>query len=309
MHLPAAALPGAPNLMLDPAAQAVAAQVFGRRSFASLGAGTSGILAPGGGGTGVGNAAGSTLTLGGALTLSGAFASVFTITGVTGVTFPTSGTLATTSQLPAGDNPGASIGLAAVNGVATSFLRSDGAPALSQGIAPTWSAQHKYNVAGGGTSSAVLLTSAAPSLGWQETDASADNGLWDMLANGEQLIGRAVNDANSVATAWIAVDRTGTTIDSVTIAGKLISNSAGNGLSVKEGANCKQGTATLVAGTVTVSNTSVTANSRIFISRSTAGGTLGHLSYTKIAATSFTVTSTSATETSSFDYAIFEPSP
>jgi hypothetical protein len=35
------------------------------------------------------------------------------------------------------------------------------------------------------------------------------------------------------------------------------------------------GTATLVGGTIAVANTSVTANTRIFISRSTTGGTEG----------------------------------
>ena len=48
---------------------------------------------------------------------------------------------------PTGANPSATIGLSAVNGVATTFLRSDGAPALSQAIAPTWSAQHIHDVA------------------------------------------------------------------------------------------------------------------------------------------------------------------
>jgi len=52
------------------------------------------------GGTGVANAAASTITLGGSLTTSGSYNSTFTMTGTTGVTFPTSGTLATTSQLP-----------------------------------------------------------------------------------------------------------------------------------------------------------------------------------------------------------------
>ena len=41
-----------------------------------------------------------------------------------------------------GANPTASVGLSAVNGVATTYLRSDGAPALSQAIAPTWTAAH-----------------------------------------------------------------------------------------------------------------------------------------------------------------------
>lgn len=67
---------------------------------------------------------------------------------------------------------------------------------------------------------------------------------------------------------------------------------------VVEAANGPQGLATLVAGTVTVSNTSVTANSRIRVTRQTSGGTLGHLSVTKTAGTSLTITSSSATDTS-----------
>lgn len=50
------------------------------------------------GGTGVANAAGSTITLGGALTLAGAYTTTLTVTGNTSVTLPTSGTLAVTSN-------------------------------------------------------------------------------------------------------------------------------------------------------------------------------------------------------------------
>lgn len=39
--------------------------------------------------------------------------------------------------VPVGANPTASVGLAAVNGSATTFMRSDGSPALSQAISPT----------------------------------------------------------------------------------------------------------------------------------------------------------------------------
>jgi hypothetical protein len=46
-----------------------------------------------------------------------------------------------------GANPSSTIGLAAVNGAASTFLRSDGAPALSQSIAPTWSALHTFTLA------------------------------------------------------------------------------------------------------------------------------------------------------------------
>lgn len=45
---------------------------------------------------------------------------------------------------PSGANPSASVGLSAVNGSASTFLRSDGAPALSQSIAPTWTGVHTF---------------------------------------------------------------------------------------------------------------------------------------------------------------------
>lgn len=42
-------------------------------------------------------------------------------------------------------NPISSIGLAAVNGSAGTYMRSDAAPALSQAITPTWSANHIFS--------------------------------------------------------------------------------------------------------------------------------------------------------------------
>ena len=49
------------------------------------------------------------------------------------------------ADIPAlGANPSQDIGLSAVNGSATTYLRSDGAPALDQGIAPTWTAGHIF---------------------------------------------------------------------------------------------------------------------------------------------------------------------
>jgi hypothetical protein len=81
---------------------------------------------------------------------------------------------------------------------------------------------------------------------------------------------------------------------------------AGDGIGIKSGANCKIGVATLTAGSVTVSNTSVTANSVIIHSRKTVGGIAGHLSYTVSAGASFTITSTSNTDTSVVDWIIVE---
>ncbi|MFD9276913.1 glycosyl hydrolase family 28-related protein [Streptomyces mirabilis] len=87
----------------------------------------------------------------------------------------------------------------------------------------------------------------------------------------------------------------------------LVAGTAGGGVAIKEGANARMGTATLVTGTVTVSNTSVTATTRIIVTRQGSGGTLGHLSTTRTAGTSFTIASSSATETSTVAWLLVEP--
>jgi len=90
--------------------------------------------------------------------------------------------------------------------------------------------------------------------------------------------------------------------------GVLDLSSVGKGLQVAEGGNAKQGTFTLTGVTSqAVPNTSVTANSRIFLSEQLAGGTPGLIGVaSRIAGTSFTV-SCVATDTSTYAYEIFEP--
>jgi hypothetical protein len=89
--------------------------------------------------------------------------------------------------------------------------------------------------------------------------------------------------------------------------GSLDIDSTGKGVQVAEGANAKQGTATLTAGTVTVANTSITATSRIFLTTQAPAGTPGALYISAtVAGTSFTVTSTSGADASTFAYEIFE---
>jgi hypothetical protein len=57
-------------------------------------------------------------------------------------------------------NPTALVGLTAVNGTATTAIRSDGAPALSQAIAPTWTGVHVF-AATVGTPVSIDFTSAS----------------------------------------------------------------------------------------------------------------------------------------------------
>jgi len=81
----------------------------------------------------------------------------------------------------------------------------------------------------------------------------------------------------------------------------------GKGLKMQgSAANSRIGTATLVAGTVTINNNTITANTRIFLTVSTAGGTQGFLSTTRVNGTSFTINSTNAADTSIVQWLLVE---
>jgi hypothetical protein len=84
--------------------------------------------------------------------------------------------LATTAfvaaALPAAANPSASVGLSAVNGSASTFLRSDGAPALSQAIAPTWTGEHVFAAPSGTVKAAFRSAASDESANWWEAQDS-----------------------------------------------------------------------------------------------------------------------------------------
>lgn len=82
-------------------------------------------------------------------------------------------------------------------------------------------------------------------------------------------------------------------------ANSLNLGSVGCGIAIKEGTNARSGAATLVGGTVTVANTSVTANTRIQVTGQVDGGTPGWLRISaRVPGTSFTITSSSVLDTS-----------
>lgn len=98
---------------------------------------------------------------------------------------------------------------------------------------------------------------------------------------------------------------TGETVGTLAVVGVT----SATGLRIKEGAGGKQGTAVLVAGAVTVANTSVTATSRIFLTSQdiSAAGTNGALSVaSRSAGVNFVVQSSEATDASTVAYEIFE---
>lgn len=79
-----------------------------------------------------------------------------------------------TPSYPVGASPSASIGTAAINGSANTFMRSDAAPALNLGIAPTWTGAHTFTLAT--TMAAVSATSGSFSTTMQVTGGFGCNG-------------------------------------------------------------------------------------------------------------------------------------
>jgi len=170
------------------------------------------------------------------------------------------------------------------------------------------------NIAPWGTTGSIL-NAAGSTIGDTSTAASGTVSATTAF-NSFQTPTLAATNTNvtysgNVATVYIAGAPTnGTNVNTLTNPYALYVNSGvsyfGGGLTIPvaqkinitTGTNAIIGQATLVAGTVTVSTTSVTASSLIFLTVKTAGGTRGFFSYTVTAGTSFTITSSSSTETS-----------
>jgi hypothetical protein len=103
-----------------------------------------------------------------------------------------------------------------------------------------------------------------------------------------------------------------TTGDCLADKGKIGTNTAGFGLSIKEGTNAKMGTVTMNSiNAVTVATTAVTTTSRIFLTIQTpAGATIGMpYVFTRTAGTSFQVKSLGTADTSVVAWMIVDPTP
>ena len=89
--------------------------------------------------------------------------------------------------------------------------------------------------------------------------------------------------------------------------GNLVLGTAGNKIEIADGADASIGTATLVAGTVTVSTTAITASSKVFVTVAALGTVAAPqamLVDAIVAGTSFDITSADATDTSDVNWLI-----
>lgn len=175
-------------------------------------------------------------------------------------------------------------------------------------------AAEKTIVAGTGlsTTGAITYNAASRVTIDQQTATTSRIIAWgsDASTNGTGQLRSIRSDAssNTLAFSWSATEVV--TSLPLNAADNITTTVAGKGLSIKEGSNAKMGAATLVGGTVTVNTTAVTANSRIYLTSQVDGGTPGYLRVSgRVAATSFTITSGSGTDTSTVAWMIVEPAP
>lgn len=82
-------------------------------------------------------------------------------------------------------NPSASVGLATFNGTATTAMRSDGAPALSQSISPSWTGTHTFTLAN--NNPVVLRSGAAGSYVYYDIGRTGDEGRFGVAGAAGQF--------------------------------------------------------------------------------------------------------------------------
>lgn len=184
-------------------------------------------------------------------------------------------TIATAS----GDNPTGTIGLTAVNGSASTFLRSDGAPALSQAIVPTWTGTHTFS----NSTNSALFTGGAIGIGTSTPNASRQM----ITAPSYSLTSGTGTFTASVSSGYTVITGTGTSFLSEMKVGDVFghTSSGNNGVIT----NISSNTTLYVEGTnlsgrsgnfgyVKRVNASEDASGRTFFAQSTptiktAGGT------------------------------------
>ncbi|MFJ8719737.1 hypothetical protein ACIRD9_42500 [Streptomyces violaceus] len=136
-------------------------------------------------------------------------------------------------------------------------------------------------------------------LSWGDGSGAVDVDLYREAANSLRSDGYVAVDSGQADNQWTVWGGT---------AEAIRAGSAGGGVAIKEGANARMGRSTLVAGTVVVANTSVTAATEVFLTCQTPGGTPGFLRVSaRTAGTSFTILSSSGTDTSVVGWLLMEP--
>lgn len=189
--------------------------------------------------------------------------------------------------------------------------------------APTFSGTVTFGASGttiasGSTGSLVLPIGGPSNIGFNgvfNIGYAASGGQYASDANGGDVVlskssNRLLLSANGGGTSGVQLTSSaiGFSVSATITGGDLIMATAGRGLQLKSGSNARIGTGTLSGGTLAVANTSVTANTRVFLTDTTSGSivNVGSLTVVTSAGVGFTVTSTNIADTSTFNWMLIE---
>lgn len=141
-------------------------------------------------------------------------------------------------------NPTASVGLSAVNGVASTYMRSDAAPALDQTIAPTWTGRHTFastSTTGTGATAGSVFT-------------------YNSLTTGDGL---SVSSSSATSGNLVKITSTSTAAASSTLTGLNIAMSGANGTTAQ----------TVTGASISVTNTNATSGTNVGLTLTASGAT------------------------------------
>ena len=146
-----------------------------------------------------------------------------------------------------------------------------------------WITDDSVNLAGLGSGGTYFGYRATKNSGWgfYQTGSSAKNAFV-----GRSLFGTTTDNGS----------------DAVQVVGDLNLTTAGNKIKIATGSNASVNSGTFSGGTATVSNTAVTASSKIWIQYTSCSSCGTTYISAKVAGTSFTVTSSNGSDASTFDY-------
>lgn len=184
----------------------------------------------------------------------------------------------------------------------------------------------KETISGSATGGLLAITNTAAAAGGTvtHTEAAAANASLGISVSGDTVNrfviggdgkhnwgpgnGATDTDLYRVAANILQTDGTFQVLTDQNVGGNINAITAGKGLTVKGGTNARIGSSALTAGSVVVANTSVTASTIVLLTSQVDGGTPGFVRVsTRTAGTSFTITSSSNTDTSTIGWLLVEP--
>jgi hypothetical protein len=169
-------------------------------------------------------------------------------------------------------NPSASLGLSAVNGSATTFMRSDAAPALDQSIAPTWTGLHLFT--GNATAGQIQIGASGA-----YSPPSVNRGVFNYdTGSGVLSIDARSNGGNTSMNLLASNAGTATTRISINGAAgiTLATPPSGTALTVN---STSGGTAISATGDVSVSQQAASTGANITMTGGGSGATINRLRY------------------------------